>query len=104
MLEVQLPEVFTADEVARAAGVSGDHLQALAAAGQIRFVQGTRFIAFDEAVCVGRRLRQSAPPLNLAPGELFDRNDGPLAHRRAGTPAVVSTLVHAMLVAVAFLI
>jgi len=104
MPEVQLPEVFTADEVARAAGVSTDHFQAVAASGQIRFVPGTHFIAFDEAVRAGRRLRKSAPPVNVAHVELFEPCSGPLAHRHAGTPAVVSTLVHATLVAVAFLI
>jgi periplasmic protein TonB len=104
MRQVQLPEVFTVDELARAAGASRDHLHALAAAGQIRFLAGTRFIAADEAVHIGRRLRHSAPPMAPAASELFDHASGPLANRRASTPAIVSTLVHATLVTIAFVV
>jgi protein TonB len=104
MPEVQLPEVFTADELARATGASHDHLEALAASGQLHLIPGTRFIAADEAVRVGRRLRRSAPEVRLTPPNLFEHPSGPLANRSARTPAVLSTLVHATLVAVAFLL
>lgn len=104
MPEVQLSEVFTVDELARATGASRDHLSALAASGQIRLIPGTRFIAPDEAIRWGRQLRRTAIEVDVTPAGLFEHQTGPLANRRARAPAIVSTLVHATLVAIAFLL
>ena len=114
MAQVQLPEVFTADELARAAGASRDHLQALVTSGQIRVVPGTPYIPADEAIRVGRQLRRSAASffdataaelvVPAAPTDLFEQRTNALGGRRAGAPALISTLVHATLVVTAFLI
>jgi periplasmic protein TonB len=103
MAQVQLPEVFTADELARAAGSSLDHIQALVASGQVGVVPGTAYIPADEAIRVGRQLRRAIPAVSATPANLFERHDS-LGGRRAGAPALISTLVHATLVVTAFLI
>ena len=102
MTEVQAPEVFTVDEVARATGASRDHLEALIASGRLHRVTGTRYIAADEAVRIGRHIRRSTPRVAVGPAEIFSStsNDG----RRAGLPAFVSSLVHACLLTLAVLL
>jgi TonB family protein len=110
MAQVPLPEVFTAREVARATGLNRRRVQALIASGQVRTVQGTAFIPEAEAITVGRRFRSTrtqdsagtAGPASArrASAELFSESFA--SPRRAGMPAVMSTLVHAMLVAAAF--
>lgn len=102
MAEVQLPEVFTVDEVCRAIGASREHLDALIAAGELQRVTGTRFISADEAVRVGRRLRQSAPEVATTPAELFSSASN--SARTPTLPAFASTMVHAMLLGVAVLL
>ena len=104
MRQVQLPEVFTVDEVASATGASRDHLEALVASGQLHLVPGTRFIPADEAIRWGRRLRRTPADIQVRPSELFEHGTGPLASRRASGPAVLSTLVHATLVTLAFVL
>jgi TonB family protein len=109
MVQVPLPEVFTARELARAFGVSLDHVEALIAAGQIRLVAGTRFISAADAVSLGRRLRRTTPPVTVPAAELFASYETP-AHdsssyaRRGGIPALVSSLVHACLFTIAILL
>ena len=66
MAQGLLQEVFTADEVARAAGVSPDAVQALVDAGDVRLIAGTPFISATDAVLIGRRLRHEAPAAALA--------------------------------------
>jgi protein TonB len=104
MGQVQLPEVFTVDELARAAGASHDRVNALVASGQVRFIAGSQFVASDEAIRVGRLLRQFADDVHVAPADLFEASGGGLGARHAGAPALLSTLVHATLVVLAFLI
>lgn len=104
MAQVQLAEVFTVRELAEATGASRDHLDALAASGQIRLVPGTRFISADEAIRWGRRLRQTAANAPIAPAGLFEHQAGPLARRRTAPPAIAATVVHATLVALAFVL
>jgi protein TonB len=99
MSEVQVPEVFTVREVARAAGVSPDHLEALIAAGRVRLVTGTAYIAADEAVRIGRELRWSQPEVAIAPAEIFSA--AARDPRRPGLPAMASSLVHASLLLLA---
>jgi TonB family protein len=104
MAQVQLPEVFTVDELARAAGASRDHLDALVASGQIGLVPGTRYIAAEEAIRIGRQLRRAAPAAPVTAAGLFERSADRLGTRRAGGPALISICVHATLVILAFLI
>lgn len=59
MSERVLAEVFTADEVARAAGVAVADVRAWLAAGQIRTIHGTPYIAGADAIRVGRHLKTS---------------------------------------------
>jgi len=102
MAEVQLPEVFTVDELSRATGVAREQLDALIAAGELQRVTGTCFISADEAVRVGRRFRRTAPAVASAPAELFSAaND---SARTATLPAFASSFVHAMLLSLAVLL
>jgi periplasmic protein TonB len=102
MAEVQLPEVFTVDEVSRATGVPRDHLYTLIAAGELQWVTGTRFISADEARRIGRRLRRSAPAVALTPSELFSATAD--SGRRPTIPAFASSFVHATLLGLAVLL
>lgn len=102
MAEVQLPEVFTVDEVSRATGVPHEHLQALIASGTLQRVTGTRFISADEALRVGRLLRHCSPAIALTPGELFCMAAD--SGRRPAIPAFASSFVHAMLLGLAVLL
>jgi protein TonB len=102
MAEVQLPEVFTVEEVARATGASRDHLEVLIASGRLQRVTGTRFISEDEALRVGRQLRRSAPAVVLTPSEIFSTAGG--ASRRQTIPVFASSLVHLSLFALAVLL
>lgn len=100
-----LREVFTADEVALAAGVSRCAVQALIDAGDVHFVAGTRFIDSAEAIEIGRRLRADASiavPLGpMAPPPLFSAvsESGGFSARRPGLPAFASSFVHVALLA-----
>lgn len=98
MTEVQAPEVFTVEELARATGVPREHLEAMVASGELRLVTGTRYIATDEALRVGRELRRHPPAVAVAPADLLsrEREDG----RQPGLPAFASGLVHACLLTV----
>lgn len=96
------PEVFTADELARAALVEPPAVQALIEAGELRLVPGTRFIAAADALRAGRQLRAAAVAAagTAAPEDLFDQASRPpaLADRRDGVRAFASSFVHAALV------
>jgi periplasmic protein TonB len=100
MSQVQLAEVFTVDEIARAAGASRDHVNALVASGVLRLIPGTRFIAAADAIRVGRQLRRRLPEVSLTAPELFAAPSSSLANRRPGGPALVSSLVHGLALAV----
>lgn len=109
MAQVLLPEVFTARELARALGVSLDHVDALIAAGQIHLLAGSRFISAAEAVRVGQRLRRTTPPMSARSAELFAfyeaaAGDSNSYARRGGMPALVSSLVHASLLTILVLL
>jgi TonB family protein len=87
MSHAVLADIFTADEVARAAGVSLADVRAAVAAGEIRTVPGTSYIAGAEAIRLGRRLKVSAGA-EPAGRELFGA-------------AFASSAVHGVLVAAA---
>ncbi len=55
-----LQDVFTAEEVARAAGVPVAAVRALIAEGEVRQIPGTTFLTADNAVKAGRTLRAGA--------------------------------------------
>ena len=111
-----LQDVFTADEVARAAGVSRRAVQALIDAGELRTIAGTPFITATDAVVGGRHLRaagsgrvlpaaagpvfdEPAPGAPAAPAPLFAAvSDGSgFARRRGGVHAAASSFIHTAL-------
>jgi TonB family protein len=104
-----LHDVFTADEVARAAGVRVAAVRELIAAGEIGQIPGTAFLTAREAVRAGRLLRETAlaaePGLDLtstfAPEPLFARVVGKsgFADRQRGVHAVGSSAIHVLLLA-----
>jgi TonB family protein len=87
MSQVVLGDIFTADEVARAAGVSLTDVRAALAAGEIRTASGTPYIIGTDAIRLGRRLKASA---GAAP-----------TRREFVGAAFASSAVHGMLVAAA---
>ncbi|WP_396625868.1 energy transducer TonB [Luteitalea sp.] len=97
-----LPDVFTAREIAKAAGVRTDVVADLIATGALRSVDG-EFVAHDDAVDAARRLRDgrpfpiaSAAALTATPGSLFARAHG--AKRSPGLPAAASAAVHGAMI------
>ena len=101
MRQVQVPEVFTLDELASATGAPIHQVRRLADSGELRLVPGTRFVPADEALRAGRRLRRAALAADLAPSPLFEPGASPLAMRRPAAPAFASSMVHAALLVVA---
>jgi TonB family protein len=104
MRQVELPEVFTLDELARATGASRDHLRALVTSGHLPLIPGTHYIRADEAVRVGRHLRRAAPAVPVSAPTLFEPDSNALGPRRGAAPALVSSLLHATVIIAAFLI
>jgi hypothetical protein len=107
-------DVFTAEEVARAARVPRSLVQALIDAGEARLIAGTPFLSATEAVQVGRRLRAGDPAPAESVYPFADATPEPLfaavasstgfARRRSGIHALASSFVHAaLLVAVLWL-
>jgi TonB family protein len=102
MSQRALPEVFTADELARAALVEPSAVQALITSDRLRFVPGTRYIAAADALRAGGELRARATAASAAsqPASLFEEPARPaLGQRRAGLPAFASSFVHATILA-----
>jgi TonB family protein len=103
-----LRDVYTAEEVARAAGVSIGAVNELVAAGEVHRIAGTPFFAAEDAVRAGRRLRERRTTAVLtqattaAPEPLFARvvQKSGFADRRRGVHAVGSSAIHVVLLAV----
>jgi protein TonB len=103
------PDVYTAEELARAAGVPAADVQALIAHGAIRPIGGTPFIAANDAVSAGRRLKAEAA-LNLGAVELTPVTPEPLfakvahasrfADRSRSVHTIGSSTIHVVLLAV----
>jgi TonB family protein len=96
MPEVPSPDVFTADELACAAGVSLTDVQALLAGGTIGRIQtagGAIFIPREEAVRAGRMLLAPQSSLAGPRAELFERP--PAGARTSRAPFAISSLLHA---------
>lgn len=93
-------DVFTAREIARAAGVGVRPIRELIASGQIPSVDG-RFVAVNDALAAVRMFRGDSKV--LAPRrELFGSPAG--AKRRRGVPLVASGALHAGIVAMLALV
>jgi TonB family protein len=93
-----LTEVFTPDELARAALVEPRVVHALLEAGGLGFIPGTRYITAADAIRVGRDLRARATTAaaSVQPNEIFDDSARPtVGDRRPGMPAFASSFVHA---------
>lgn len=98
-IPVQL-DVFSLDEVARAAGVDVLAVERLARAGHVQVLPGG-LIRGDAAVAAIQALR-SGSGLAVAPSGLFDRSGGP--RREAGGPVAATTAAHVLILgAVVFL-
>jgi len=86
-----LSEVFTVDEIARAAGVPRCTIDRLVDAGELRPLDGTAYFGAADAVQAGRQARRSAAAaLPLAPPAAASAGDG--------LPALASSLVHVLAV------
>ena len=101
-----LQDVFTADELARAARVPIGSVEALIASGELRLITGTRFLAAEEAVRAGRQLRADvevarAPltSVDITPQPLFARvvQKSRFADHQRGVHALSSSAIHAVL-------
>jgi protein TonB len=94
-------DVYSAREIARAAGVEPTVVEQLLADGAISSVDG-QFVAFGEARRVGTLLRAGAAlpvaagAVSATPGVLFARHRG--AQRSAGFPVAASAAVHGVVV------
>jgi TonB family protein len=93
----ETPEVFSTDEMALAVGVPRDAIRRLIAAGDLRFVPGTSYIAATEAVQAGSRLRATPPHISLPETELFARRRDTLQGRDRALPAIFSSCAHTAL-------
>lgn len=114
MFEPVLPEVYTPRDVAHAAGVPESQIRGLLASGEIRSLAArlpaasdrprwSQLIAHDDAVRAVRAIR--AGGLTLVPsarGSLLA--PAPAAHRPTTVPLLVSTSLHAAIVALALVI
>jgi periplasmic protein TonB len=102
MLQDQHSEVFTAAELALAAGAPRSVVDAFLARGDVRFVPGTPYIPAAEAIRAARRLRVGLRDGgSSAPAMLFS-----IAQRRTpgserSLPAILSTCIHATLLVLA---
>jgi TonB family protein len=103
MSEILTDQVFTAAELAQAAGVALSDVEARLSAGDVRAIPGTPYITLAEAVRAARQLRRVAANQAHVPAPLFAASAGaPALKRRSGLPAALSSAIHAALIAVAF--
>jgi protein TonB len=97
MSQVSHGEVFTIDEIARAAAVSTDAVRSLIRRGELNFIAGTRYLSVPNPPRTARRLREAALALHAQPTKnLFARTDG--VPSRTRKPAYASLAAHAALV------
>ena len=97
-----LSDVFTADEIARAAGVPREAVLALVESGALQAKAGTEFFTGPDAVRAGREAREVARGLADArtPDDLFSISvKRPVfVGRERGGPTLAVSVAHAMLV------
>lgn len=93
-----LADVFTVEEIARAAGVPRDAVRAVVTAGSARPLPGSTFFEANEAIRAGieaRAIASSVVPVGHADHDVFmarDRNV--FAPRRGVLPSFVSSVIH----------
>jgi TonB family protein len=87
------PEVFTTDEIARAAGVPRPAVQQLVDNGNLRSIPGSDFYDIDSAVAAGRLARQAAVD------ELARLPNAPEQRPERTVSAALSWLIHAVVLA-----
>src|SRR4051812_19095388 len=94
MSQVSLAEVFTVNEVARAAGVPADAVRTLLGRGELSFISGTRFISVGNPARTAGHLRDVALAMHAQPATemLFEPR-----HTRRDTrkPVFLSLAAHA---------
>jgi periplasmic protein TonB len=96
-------EVFTVNEIARAAGVPTEAVDTLIGRGELNFVAGSRYIAVPNAPRTARRLREAALALHAQPVvALFKRTDS--AAPRTRKPVIASLTAHAAVALLAVLL
>jgi len=98
-----LTDAFTVDEIARAAGVPRDSVQALLASSGARPLPGTTYFSVEVAVRAGKEARRAIRALTApAPsGEaaIFSLSGvDTVGERRRGMPTIASLLVHTVFV------
>ena len=93
-------EVFTAREIARAAGVSQRAVRARIAAANLAPIAGTPFYSSADALRLTRALRPKAGAADNAPAALFSALPGssPSSAHRRREPALVSMTAHSLIV------
>jgi TonB family protein len=90
-------DVYSAREIARAAGVRVRDAQRVLAAGAVPTIDGGSFVSFSDALAAVRRLRPAGGISTDARHELFER---PVStSRRAGLPVAGSLALHAAMLA-----
>lgn len=95
-------DVYSAREIARAAGVRRRSVERLLRSGEIPTIAGGSFVAFGDAVHAVRALATGAPMVALRRRELFA---APLeSTRRAGVPLALSSALHAGMLAAIVLV
>ena len=98
-----LSDVFTVEEIARAAGVPRETVDAVVHSGAVRPLVGTTFFGADEAVRAGiearRAIRTEMAGVPEAAGIFGDDARTSFAVRRARFPGLASTAVHGLFVA-----
>src|SRR5258705_10570395 len=99
MSQVHTPEVFTAGEVARAAGVPAEAVRTLLGRGELSFIGGTRYISIPNAPRVARRLREVGLALHAEPARRLFAKDG--APRSTRKPVFAALLAHGTLMLIA---
>lgn len=100
--QVLLDEVFTVDEVRRAAGAPRERLEAWLTSADAAAVTDRRYFTAAEAVGLGLQLRRWNPGPNEESRDLFSTTAG--ARRQPALPAFASSIVHGSLLALAFLL
>lgn len=98
-----LPDVFSADEVARAAGVPRQVVARLVESGDLPPVEGTSFFTAADAVRVAARLRTLAVASVPARADTFftsPPDSRAFADQERRVPAVASGAVHAVAIAI----
>src|SRR5258705_3057723 len=95
MSQISPGEVFTAEEVARAAGVPAEAVRTLLELGELSFIGRTRYISVPNPRRIARRLQDVA--LTLQPHPLRPLFGPTSSSRKTRKPVLASLLAHATL-------